>query len=89
MPRMLQTEQAAAIADSILINLTEELGYLAEEALPGLVVAIYRLAKRTDDTEQALNEVFTLLEDGDPEDELGFATVPGGDDAPEQVLNER
>ncbi len=53
------SEVAANIVDAL-----DEAGYSAEEAIPGLIYAVYLYAERTSDPEGYLDEAANLLADG-------------------------
>lgn len=50
------------MADSLLDFITDELGYSAEEAIPGLVAATVIYAVQTADPHQALDEAVALMD---------------------------
>lgn len=60
--RLLDQSQDQIVADAV-IDTVEELGFTAEESIPGLVQAIVLLAEYTSDPEQALDEAANLLAD--------------------------
>ena len=63
MAKILITDVAGSVADA-LDEVFDDLGFPPEEAIPGLVSSIYRMAGRTRDTNQALDEAAELLADG-------------------------
>jgi hypothetical protein len=64
--RILDRGEDVAVA-GVVIDAADEAGYTAEEIIPGLVLAIYLLARKVPDTEGALDEAANLLADG-PDD---------------------
>lgn len=65
--RLLNKGRANELGETVLDAL-EELGYEAEELIPALVCAAYKLANMTAVPEQALDEAAELLADGFPEE---------------------
>jgi len=63
MARILDTSVAGEVRDIIAAAL-DEAGFSPEEAIPGLVGAIYDQAQLTRYEEQALDEAANLLADG-------------------------
>ena len=52
-----------------LLELMDELGYTPEEFIPGLMVAAYELAERTEDPDLVVDLAIAVLEDGPVEDD--------------------
>lgn len=63
MNKLLNNDSAGVISTAVLDAL-DEVGFGASEGIPGLILAIYRLADQTGDPEQALDEAANLLADG-------------------------
>lgn len=63
MGKILDPTRAGDVRDAI-VSALDECGYSAEEAIPGLVAAIYAAADSTRDREQTLDEAANLLADG-------------------------
>jgi len=63
MAKVLDDYSASTIADA-LDEVFEDLGFPAEEAIPGMIASIRRMAGRLEDSEEALDEAANLLADG-------------------------
>lgn len=66
MARVLDQSLDSEVANGI-IEALDDAGYTAEEAIPGLILAVSILAEQTGDPEAALDEAANLLADGPTE----------------------
>ena len=55
-------DRAAGLADTLLDYITDELGYSAEEAIPGLIATVVVYALQTAAPGQALDEAVALMD---------------------------
>ena len=64
-------DQAAAVSESLVDFVQNDLGYGPEEAIPGLMAATLVFALMPSDPQQALDEAVDMLDttDSDPEGE--------------------
>lgn len=62
MPKILDTYGADTLADA-LMEVIDDLGFPANEAIPGLIATIARLARTLPDSSAALDEAAELLGD--------------------------
>lgn len=70
MPRILDFGQDVVVMNDAL-DMVEQQGYSAEEAIPGLILAVRVLSDQCgNDGEQALDEAMNLLVDGPVEEDI-------------------
>ena len=61
--KALDTYPAESLCEALL-EAIEDLGFPPEEAIPGMILAVLRLAAMTEDEEGALDEAANILADG-------------------------